>query len=141
MQSAKAASSKELKDMGALTCFRGYFFSFTLCKLLFCLLYGLALGLLVAAGSDFQEDQRQQREDKRLHKGDEEFQRDEEHIGEERQDVSKDRQYCTAREDVPQNTERKCVMVERGVLPGEQSGLSSQWSLYLERHAASYKRE
>src|SRR5260370_10026346 len=95
MQSQKSASSKHLKSTAALTCCRGFFFSFTLCKLLFCLLYGLALGLLVAAGSDFQEDQRQQREDKRMHKGDEEIQRDEEHIDEERQDVIKDGTNCT----------------------------------------------
>src|SRR5260370_333752 len=125
MQSQKSASSKHLKSTAALTCCRGFFFSFTLCKLLFCLLYGLALGVLMAAGSDFQEDQRQQREDKRLHKGDEEFQRDEE------------------REEGRLSNARtgKWLMVERGVPPGEQSGLSSQWSLYPERHRASYKRE
>src|SRR5260370_25212652 len=106
MQSQKSASSKHLKSTAALTCCRGFFFSFTLCKLLFCLLYGLALGLLVAAGSDFQEDQRQQREDKPLHKGDEEIQRDEEHIGEERQDVTKDGHYYTAGEDVAKKPER-----------------------------------
>src|SRR5260370_31575863 len=94
MQSQKSASSKHPKSTAALTCCRGFFFSFTLCKLLFCLLYGLALGVLVAAGSDFQGDQRQQREDKRLHKGDEEFRRDEEHIGEERQDGRKDGKDC-----------------------------------------------
>src|SRR5260370_7966330 len=106
MQSKKSASSKHLKSTAALTCCRGFFFSFTLCKLLFCLLYGLALGLLVAAGSDFQEDQRQQREDKRLHKGDKEFQRDEEHIGEERQDANKNDHYCTAVDALSKNTKR-----------------------------------
>src|SRR6266436_3734379 len=107
MQSQKSASSKHLKSTAALTCCRSFFVSFTLCVLLFCLLYALALGMFRVAGSDFQEDQRQQCEDKRLHKGDEEFQRDEEHIGEERQDVSKDGQYCTAGEDVAKKTERE----------------------------------
>src|SRR5260221_1167795 len=113
MQSQKSASSKHLKSTAALTCCRGFFFSFTLCKLLFCLLYGLALGALMAAGSDFQEDQCQQREDKRLHKGDEEFQRHEEHIGEERQAVSKASQYCTAGEAVNKKTERACEITSK----------------------------
>src|SRR5215469_114160 len=107
MQSQKSASSNHLQRTAASTCCRSFFFSFTLSVLRFCFPHGLALGMLMTAGSDFQEDQCQQREDKRLHKGDEEFQRDEDDIGEERQDESKDGQYRTAGEDVAKETERE----------------------------------
>src|SRR5215469_14270881 len=107
MQSQKPASSKHLKPTAALTCCRSFFFSFTLCILRFCFRLGLALGALMTTGTNFQEDQCQQREDKRLHKRHEELQRDEDGIGEERQNESKDGQYCTAGKDVAEKTERE----------------------------------